>query len=99
MVNKPMCAPPQRWRFSSYIGADELKTTVDAQASTAGNNSPPNPIGGVFSELDEMFDSKTPANHSIHHLDSHEMDPSIVKLREDLEHERNRRYNLIDSVR
>ena len=40
-----------------------------------------------------------PPSRSTHHLDPYEMDRAIVELREDLEHERERRYALTDSVR
>ena len=44
-------------------------------------------------------EEKPPPSRSTHHLDPHEMDRAIVELREDLEHERDRRYALTDSVR
>ena len=40
-----------------------------------------------------------PPSRSTHHLDPHEMDRLIVESREDLEHERDRRYALTDLVR
>ena len=40
-----------------------------------------------------------PPSRSTHHLNPHEMDRAIVELREDLEHERDRRYALTDLVR
>ena len=42
---------------------------------------------------------KSHPSRSTHHLSQHEMDRAIVELGEDLEHERNRRYALTDSVR
>ena len=48
-------------------------------------------------DVDE--EKKLPPSRSAHHLDPYEMDRAIVKLREDLEHERDRRYALNDSVR
>ena len=44
-------------------------------------------------------EEKPPPSRSTHHLDPHEMDRAIVELREDLEHERDRRYALTDLVR
>ena len=38
-------------------------------------------------------------SRSAHHIDQHEMDRAIAELREDLEHERDRRYTLTNSVR
>ena len=40
-----------------------------------------------------------PPSRSTHDLDQHEMDRASVGLREDLKHERDRRYALTDSVR
>ena len=44
-------------------------------------------------------EERPPPSRSTHHLDSHEMDRAIVELREDLEHERDRRFALADLVR
>ena len=44
-------------------------------------------------------EEKPPPSRLAHHLDPHEMDRAIVKLRDDLEHERDKRYALTDSVR
>ena len=40
-----------------------------------------------------------PPGRSAHHLESHKIDLAIVELREDLEHERDSRYALSDTVR
>ena len=42
---------------------------------------------------------KSPSSSSNHHLGPHERDRAIVELREDMEHERDRRTALINYVR
>ena len=44
-------------------------------------------------------EERPPPSRSTHHLYPYEMDRAIVELREDLEHERDRRFALTDSVR
>ena len=44
-------------------------------------------------------EEKPPPSGSTHHLDQHEVDRATAGLREDLEHERDRRYALTDTVR
>ena len=44
-------------------------------------------------------EEKSTPSRSTHHLDPHEMDRAISELRDDLEHERYRRYALTGSVR
>ena len=48
-------------------------------------------------DVDEK--ESTPSSRSTHHLNQHEMDRAIVEVREDMEHERDRRYALITSMR
>ena len=43
-------------------------------------------------------EKKLPPSRSTRHLDPHEKDRTIVEFRDDLEHERDRRYALTDSV-
>ena len=42
---------------------------------------------------------RPPPDRSAHHLDPYKMDRAIVELREDSDHERDRRYSLTDTVR
>ena len=44
-------------------------------------------------------EERPPPSRSTHHLDPYKMDRASVELREDLRHERDRRYALTDSVR
>ena len=61
------------------------------------------PLGSVDYRVsppkDVEEEKKTPLSHSTHHLDPHEMYHAIQRLREDLKHERDRRYARIDTVR
>ena len=61
------------------------------------------PQGSVDHRLSPPTDAeeeeKPPPSRSTHHLDLHEMGRTIVELREDMEHERDRRYALTDLVR
>ena len=47
----------------------------------------------------EEEEENPPPSHSTHHLDPHDMDSAIVGLREYLDHEKDRRYALNDTVR
>ena len=44
-------------------------------------------------------EGKSPPSRHAHHLDPYEMDRAISELRDDLGHERDRRYALTDSLR
>ncbi|MCY0725409.1 hypothetical protein OVW19_26945 [Klebsiella pneumoniae] len=48
---------------------------------------------------DVVEEERPPPDDSVHHLDPYEMDRAIDELRDDLKHERDRRYDLTDTVR
>ena len=48
---------------------------------------------------DVAEEERSPPGDSSHHLDPYEMDRAIDELRDDLKHERDRRYALTDTVR
>ena len=62
----------------------------DPQGSVDHRVSPPK---------DVVEEERPPPDDSAHHLDAYDMDRAIIELRDDLEHERDMRYALTDSLR
>ena len=60
------------------------------QGSVDHRVSPPNDVAD---------EERPPPDRSAHYLDPYDMDRAIVELRDDLEHERDRRYARTDSLR
>uniref|UniRef100_M4BSX5 RxLR effector candidate protein n=1 Tax=Hyaloperonospora arabidopsidis (strain Emoy2) TaxID=559515 RepID=M4BSX5_HYAAE len=97
---------------SGGSGVPRCSTTVDTPAAGRSNSSlilnrhggsRYDPQGSVDHRVslpnDVEEEERPPTSRSTHHLDPYEMGRAIVELREDLEHERDRRYALNDSVR